>query len=103
MPPAFPRIVVATKTIPRSTYKYSSKNPLVFGGPIFGSRSLRTGLPVYLDLGIFGGINHATALHSHPAVVHSKIIRNFAVVGHFEYREVGLFANLERPNPLFPL
>src|SRR2546430_806621 len=45
-------------------------------------------------------MDHATALDRHPAVVHSKIIRNFAVVGHLEYGDVRLFANLERPDLL---
>src|SRR2546429_4542993 len=48
-------------------------------------------------------MDHATALDGHPAVVHSKIIRNFAVVGYLEYGNVRLFANLQRANlPLAP-
>jgi hypothetical protein len=38
---------------------------------------------------------HDTPLDGHPAGVHPKIIRNFAVIGHFEDGEVRQFANPE--------
>src|SRR2546430_7736057 len=47
-------------------------------------------------------MDYATTLHGHPATVHTKIIRNFPVVGHFEYGDVRLFANLQRSDAFFP-
>ena len=47
-------------------------------------------------------MDYATTLHGHPAMAHTKIIGNFAVVGHFEYGQVGLFANLQRSYLFFP-
>src|SRR6266481_3333327 len=47
-------------------------------------------------------MDYATTLHGHPATVHTKIIRNFPVVGHFEYGYIRLFANLQRSDAFFP-
>src|SRR5260370_7420324 len=47
-------------------------------------------------------MDRATTLHGHPAMVHTKIIRNFPVVGHFEYGDFRLFSNLQRSHGFFP-
>jgi len=41
-------------------------------------------------------MNDCAALHGEAAKVHTKIIRDFAVVGHVEGGDVGVFANFNR-------
>jgi len=51
----------------------------------------------------FGGMEYATTLHGHPATVHTKIIRNFPVVGHFEYGDVRpVLPTSSDPDAFFP-
>ena len=45
-------------------------------------------------------VDDGSALHRQAAKIHTKIIRNFAVVGHVKRREVGIFANLERADAI---
>src|SRR5277367_4228828 len=41
-------------------------------------------------------MNDGAAFHRQAAKIHTKIIRNFAVIGHVKHREVGILANFER-------
>src|SRR5215472_8359985 len=46
--------------------------------------------------GLIPHVDYLAALHCHPAALHSKIIGNFAIILHFEDRQVRLLAGLER-------
>ena len=45
-------------------------------------------------------VDDGAALHRQAAEVHTKIIRNFAVVGHVKRRQVRILANLERADAI---
>src|ERR1035438_7258035 len=46
-------------------------------------------------------VDYFAALDGHPAAIHPKIIRNFAVILHFEDGQVGLLAGFEGADVLF--
>lgn len=52
------------------------------------------------ELQALARIDDAAALESHGAMIHAKIIGNFAVVGHIEDGEVCELANLEGTNAI---
>src|SRR5580693_2028227 len=45
-------------------------------------------------------VDDAAAFHGEAAKIHTKIIRDFAVVGHVKGGDVGIFANLERTDAI---
>src|SRR5664279_5311840 len=47
-------------------------------------------------------VDDLTALDGHPTTVHTKIIGNFAIILHFEDREVSLLVYFERAHEFFP-
>ncbi len=45
-------------------------------------------------------VDYGAAFHGEAAKIHTKIIRDFAVVGHVKGGDVGIFANVERADAI---